>query len=745
MNTILALTILVIGSSGIAAQIILLRELLVSFYGNELTVGVILANWILIEAIGVYWMGRILSRAKNPVNLFFILQFIFSLTLPASVYFARTFKTFSGIPFGEGIGISAIFIYSFLIILPVGLSHGALFSTACGLFNFISGERFRSIGKAYALEMIGTVLGGLILTYLFIPHFNSFQSVLIICLVNIIIPIFYFQYSASRKLKYFWLFSSIFIVMIFSFRIDGYLQRSSINRQWKPRKVIDYRNSPYGNIAVTKEEEQYTFFYNGLPIITTPYPDKLFIEEFGNLALLSNDDPKDVLTISHAAGGLLNEILKYGVEKVDYAELDPLVISLVKEHDTGLTRRELGDKRLNIINTDGKLFLKQAKCKYDCILIGLSNPSDLLTNRFFTREFFALARSRLNKGGILEFWLPGSFEYLSPLLRDINACVLNAARDNFKYVRIIPGDNNIFLASDSEELMRLSAREFSARLLSRGIKTDYLVPAYIEYKLDKKRLDWFMRQVKEGTVKVNTDTRPFAVFLSLSLWSREFSSFFAPAMQFIGNLNITVLFISLALAILFLFLVFYRLRNNELKIAYCVATTGFFGMIATLILIFNFQAVYGYLYQKIGILMSIFMGGVALGSILITYFSKRIKNESRLFIGFEALIIIFISGMGLFVATSSAAKSSIFPVYLLMFFGAGLVTGLEFPLASRILLISRREVAGVSGLLYGCDLLGGYFAGILGGIFFLPILGVYNTCIILILLKLSSLLILLTK
>ncbi|MBU1727115.1 MAG: hypothetical protein KJ880_05745, partial [Candidatus Omnitrophica bacterium] len=80
-----------------------------------------------------------------------------------------------------------------------------------------------------------------------------------------------------------------------------------------------------------------------------------------------------------------------------------------------------------------------------------------------------------------------------------------------------------------------------------------------------------------------------------------------------------------------------------------------------------------------------------------------------------------------------------------MFFGAGLVTGLEFPLASRILLISRREVAGVSGLLYGCDLLGGYFAGILGGIFFLPILGVYNTCIILILLKLSSLLILLTK
>ena len=37
-------SLLVMGASGIIAQIVLLRELLVSFLGNELVLGIILAN-----------------------------------------------------------------------------------------------------------------------------------------------------------------------------------------------------------------------------------------------------------------------------------------------------------------------------------------------------------------------------------------------------------------------------------------------------------------------------------------------------------------------------------------------------------------------------------------------------------------------------------------------------------------------------------------------------------------------------
>ena len=104
MNYPFLLTIIIVGLSGIVAQIIILRELLVSFYGNELTLGIILANWVLLEAIGVFFFGKYIDKAKDKTSAFIILQIIFSLALPLSVYFARTFKVASGIPFAEAVG-----------------------------------------------------------------------------------------------------------------------------------------------------------------------------------------------------------------------------------------------------------------------------------------------------------------------------------------------------------------------------------------------------------------------------------------------------------------------------------------------------------------------------------------------------------------------------------------------------------------------------------------------------------------
>lgn len=53
------------GISSIVAQILLMREFLVSFLGNELTLGVILANWMILEATGAFVLGRSVERAKR--------------------------------------------------------------------------------------------------------------------------------------------------------------------------------------------------------------------------------------------------------------------------------------------------------------------------------------------------------------------------------------------------------------------------------------------------------------------------------------------------------------------------------------------------------------------------------------------------------------------------------------------------------------------------------------------------------
>jgi spermidine synthase len=58
-------------------------------------------------------------------------------------------------------------------------------------------------------------------------------------------------------------------------------------------------------------------------------------------------------------------------------------------------------------------------------------------------------------------------------------------------------------------------------------------------------------------------------------------------------------------------------------------------MIFNLAIIFAFQTLYGYLYHQIGLLIAIFMFGIALGSFLITRRLDQIKKDSLLFLKTE--------------------------------------------------------------------------------------------------------------
>ena len=92
-------------------------------------------------------------------------------------------------------------------------------------------------------------------------------------------------------------------------------RRQSINppsdHSGKKLNVIHNENSIYGNITVTKRGEQYTFFTNGIPSITTPVPDIASIEDFVHFPMLFHEKPESILILSGGAGGMIHEILKY--------------------------------------------------------------------------------------------------------------------------------------------------------------------------------------------------------------------------------------------------------------------------------------------------------------------------------------------------------------------------------------------------------------------------------------------------
>ncbi|MDD4939050.1 MAG: hypothetical protein PHI60_02695 [Candidatus Omnitrophica bacterium] len=731
--------IFIIGSSGTAAQVMLLRELLVSFNGNELVLGIVLANWIIAEALGVFLIGSYIDKVKGKMNVLALLQAAFSFALPLSIYFARTLKHAMGIPSAEAMGLAGMFYSSFLIMLPVSFCHGALFSCCCKAYAEDSGDYAGAIGKTYAWETAGTLFAGVFLTYFLIPFMNSFQIAFSISILNLSACLFFIN-RLGRPVR---LIVAALILFAAVFSSSGALNKFhgySIRKQWDNRDILDYRNSIYGNITVIRKQGEQTFFYNGSPVITSPHPDSIFTQETAHLPLLFHEGPKDILVIGAGAGGLINEILKHPVTRVDYAESDPLLIEMLERYPTGLTKSELEDERVNIISKDGRFFVRQTPSRYDIILIGLSNPDDLSTNRLFTKEFFDLAKKKLSEAGILAIHLPGSSTYLSGLMRDLNACVLNSLNLSFAHTRVIPGDYNIILASDSAGIETAGSGLISGRIKQRGVNAGMLTGSYLDYKLDKGRSEWFRESLAGATERINQDFAPYAVFQMLLFWNKQFSPGFLKVMEAMGHLSLASLFfLILSLTLIILFILRGKTGFSKFSAAYGIFTTGFFGMLINLILIFGYQVIYGYLYYRIGLFISIFMAGTALGSVFMTRALRTIKDCPGLFIKLEGAIIVFT----LFCAAAIPGLAS-YPefsqaVFIALFFISGSLLGLEFPLAGKIYTRDGEQVGYTSGVLYFFDLLGGWAAGILGGIVLLPVLGLLNTSMAIAFLKLSSL------
>jgi spermidine synthase len=170
-------------------------------------------------------------------------------------------------------------------------------------------------------------------------------------------------------------------------------------------------------------------------------------------------------------------------------------------------------------------------------------------------------------------------------------------------------------------------------------------------------------------------------------------------------------------------------------------------MMLDLAILFTFQTLYGYLYYQIGLLITVFMVGIAFSSYLITQRLEKIRKDASLFLGTELMIIGFSLALPFVLSIPShvlekpAVYILLYVTFLTMSFLCGVLVGLQFPLATKIHLrsSSKEETLGqTAGLLYAADLFGGFFGGLFGGVLLLPILGLKESCFMMAILKVSS-------
>ena len=292
MKRRLSFALFLIGFVAIVGQIVLIRELLVIFYGNELSTAIILASWLVWTSLGSASLGRIADAISNKHRVFGLIQLLLALLLPSSILVVRLSRILWSIPVGEIIDLATMMVISFAILAPFCFLSGFLFALGCSLHSEATGGRSKSVGFVYLLEAIGSGAGGVAFTAIFVHLLNHLQTsfALSALLVLSSMSLLLYPYGQKKARSWTWISGSALIGLFILLALQGEKwEMMSRGWEWKGYRLIGSEDTLYGNLTAVSAEEQISFYENGLWMFT--YPDLLTAEESVHFALLEHRDP----------------------------------------------------------------------------------------------------------------------------------------------------------------------------------------------------------------------------------------------------------------------------------------------------------------------------------------------------------------------------------------------------------------------------------------------------------------------
>jgi len=696
-----------IGGLGAAGQLVLLRELMAAYGGNEFSAGVTLAVWLLCEALGAWLAGRL--HVPSSSSLLAALSVVFSLGAVPAAVLARPAL---GVLPGEALSIPLLLLAAFTVTLLPAATHGALFVTAAGFHagraSGVQSPASHGVGSAYVWEGIGTVLA----TVTFFFLLKRLPSVTVVAVSSIPLAAVGFAFPVARSSR---------PVSLLLFAVAGAalvlalpVERLAWSLAWRGQRVTALANSSYGRIVSLERGDQKLVLYDGQPVLTVPTTQVERLEELALLPVLYHPQPTRVLVLG--SDFAIPTALVYFQKdvKVVAVQLDPVLAHMA----VAALSSDSVPRPPSLVVSDPVSYLRTTRDSFDCIILTDASPSSLGASRLFGSEFYRLCRFRLAPGGILATAGPGNPTCLSPDLARALSTRLATLATSFKHVLPIAAGFPILLASDGglnvpveSVLARLNRLSRPARLLDSG---------YVVSLLDPFRQQSLASALRPLSGKqppgVSSAAAPRELFLNMVRENRLVSPAFGALYLQLGDLSPRLLLV-IGGALLIIGVAGSLVRGRPYALGFAILTSGFSGAAASVLLIFAWQVRFGSVFSGLSLLVASFMLGTVLGSTLGAGgpWLRPSPLTLRPLIVADCILALSTVAAALLVHAGPAA------LFLVVNCAAGACLGLEFALAGSG---ATDTAARRAGILTALDLAGGSIGGLLTALLFVPVWGI---------------------
>ncbi len=310
-------------------------------------------------------------------------------------------------------------------------------------------------GKAYAVNVVGCILGPLLAGFILLPLISERWVLFVFALPWLMIGLVprwsvgaqrEAAQTLQRKLSY----------SLTALAVVGVLTIKGFEDLFVPSQVLRDNTA---TVIATGDGMTKRLLVNGIGITFLTPITKMMAHL--PLAFLDHT-PRSALVVCFGMGTTYRSLLSWDIQTTA-VELVPSVPRLLPYfHSDGV---ELMKSPLSrVVIDDGRRYLERTSEQYDVITIDPPPPVKAAgSSLLYSKEFYLIIRRRLAPGGILQQWLP----YGDAVVK---AAVARALQESFPYVRLfraLDGQGFHFLASEQPILLR-TPLELAQRLPARA-------------------------------------------------------------------------------------------------------------------------------------------------------------------------------------------------------------------------------------------------------------------------------------
>lgn len=427
--------LIALGISGfisLALEVVWFRALILIFGSTTYSFSAMLGIFLIGLSLGSLIISRYADRFKNPAIIFGCSAMLIGIYSLISLNWFTKMPEFllgnlmlsGGEPSWEKM-IGLKFVITLIFLLVPTLLFGASFTAATKAIRQAMNSSTEAVGEAAMFNTIGAALGAFFGGFILLPNTGMRVGLIICSIMVLLLGVVLIIGFAKKKFSRYGAISVGLVVVVLLlisppqwdkqvmssgpyFSPWTYIKNNEITlkTQLKSERLLYFNEGITSTISVIQTpDEIYSYCSQGKVEADTSERSMMLQRMMGHLPMLFHPNPQRVVNIGLGAGVTFGAVSCYPANHLEVVEFEPSVVNIAQVW-SNYNHNVINKPNVTVTINDGRNHLFICDEPYDVITSDPFEPVMAGAANLYTADFFELAKSKLNEGGIMAQYLP---------------------------------------------------------------------------------------------------------------------------------------------------------------------------------------------------------------------------------------------------------------------------------------------------------------------------------------------------